>query len=135
MPSSIRCCDFSPNPFIGATSPLSQASLRAFTESTPNSSCINLIRLGPNPGIASISINPAGVLSCNSCQSSAHSPCSTASVIAPPIPLPIPFNSNNKPVATNLPKSSLRPEITREAFWYDLTLKGLAPFNSNKTPT
>ena len=74
IPSSMRCSDFFPNPFIGAIRPCSAASLSAAMESTPNSSCINLIRFGPSPGIPSISIIPCGVSSCKRTQSSGQTP-------------------------------------------------------------
>ena len=62
MPSSMRCCDLAPKPFMGAIWLLRAASLRLATESTPSSSAMSLIRFGPNPGMPSISMRPGGVL-------------------------------------------------------------------------
>ena len=116
IPSSMRCSDFLPNPFIGAMRPCSAASLSAAMESTPNSSCINLIRFGPSPGIPSISIIPCGVSSCKRTQSSGQTPSKIAWERAEPRPLPIPFISNKRPVTTNSCKSSVIVPIIRLPF-------------------
>ena len=74
------------------------------------------MRFGPSPGIPSISISPGGVLLCKSTQSLGHRPSPTACDIAEPSPLPIPLMSNNSPVATSSPKSSVIPPSVRLAF-------------------
>ena len=107
IPSSIFCCDLAPNPFSPAIASSSAACFSLAIESTPNSSFMILIRLGPRPGMPSISINPGGVFLCKSTQSLGQRPSPTACDIAEPSPLPMPLISNIWPVATNSPKSSV----------------------------
>ena len=78
MPSNIFCCDLAPKPFSPAMASSSAACRSVAIESTPSSSFIILMRLGPRPGIPSISISPGGVLLCKSTQSLGHLPSPTA---------------------------------------------------------
>ena len=117
IPSSIFCCDFAPNPFSPAMASSSAACFSVAIESTPNSSFMILIRLGPRPGMPNISIRPGGVLLCKSTQSLGQRPSPTACEIAEPSPLPMPLISNICPVATSSPKSSVMPPSVLLAFW------------------
>ena len=115
MPSRYFFWLFSPKPLSGATCPNTHAVFNASTDSIPNDSCKIRALFGPKPGIPTISIKPGGILSYNDCISP-QVPCITASVIKPPIPLPIPLISTMRFSDTTVNKSSSMEAKVREPF-------------------
>ena len=134
IPSRIFCWLFSPNPSRWEIASSLHAAESSSIESIPNSSYNCLIRFGPSPGIASISIIPGGVSSYSDCKSP-HVPSPRDSAIRAAIPLPIPLTPVISPDSLNSHKSCSSEAMVRLPFSYALILKGFASFNLRRVAT